>query len=138
METWLILCLPTHELNSAPIKLPADIAAKKKPYNLTSPKESAKEGSIAIVIPIEKLATTEPIKKTPINERKTIEKPSFKSEKYCLVDSDVPVSVCFGIFNEKNKRAVIANVKESITYKVIAPSSATNIPERVVQIKSMP
>ncbi len=47
-------------------------------------------------------------------------------------------AVCCGIFNEKNKRAVIANVKESITYKEIAPSSATNIPERVVQIKSMP
>lgn len=138
METWLILCLPTQELNSAPIKLPADIAAKKKPYNLTPPKESAKEGSIAIVIPIEKLATTEPIKKMPINERKTIEKPSFKSEKYCFVESDVPVSVCVGIFNEINKIAVIANVKESIIYKVIAPSNATNIPERVVQTKSMP
>ena len=93
---------------------------------------------MAIVIPIEKLATTEPIKNTPIKERKTIEKPSFKSEKYCLVESVVPVSVCFGIFNEKNNRAVIANVKESITYKVIAPNSATNMPERVVQIKSMP
>ena len=138
METRPTLCLPTHELNSAPIKQPADIAAKKKPYNFTPPKESAKEGSIAIVIPIEKLATTEPIKKTPINERKTIEKPSFKSEKYCFVESVVSASVCFGIFNEKNKRAVIANVKESITYKVIAPNSATNIPERVVQIKSMP
>ena len=93
---------------------------------------------MAIVIPIEKLATTEPIKKTPIKERKTIENPSFKSVKYCLVESVVPASVCFGIFNEKNNRAVIANVKESITYKVIAPNSATNMPERVVQIKSMP
>ncbi len=138
METRPTLRLPTHELNSAPIKLPADIAAKKKPYDFTPPKESAKEGSIAIVIPIEKLATTEPIKKTPINERKTIENPSFKSEKYCFVESEVPVSVCFGIFNEKNKRAVIANVKESITYKVIAPNSVTNMPESVVQIKSMP
>lgn len=132
------LRLPTHELNNAPMRLPADIAAKKNPYDFTPPKESAKEGSMAIVIPIEKLATTEPIKNTLINERKTIEKPSFKSEKYCLVESDVFAAVCCGIFNEKNKRAVIANVKESITYKEIAPSSATNIPERVVQIKSMP
>ncbi|WP_444508834.1 hypothetical protein, partial [Enterobacter mori] len=93
------------ELNSAPIKQPADIAAKKNPYNLTPPKESAKEGSMAIVIPIEKLATTEPIKKTPIKERKTIENPSFKSVKYCLVESTVFASVCFGIFNETNKRA---------------------------------
>ena len=138
METRPTLRLPTHELNNAPMRLPADIAAKKNPYDFTPPKESAKEGSMAIVIPIEKLATTEPIKNTLIKERKTIEKPSFKSEKYCLVESDVFAAVCCGIFNEKNKRAVIANVKESITYKEIAPSSATNIPERVVQIKSMP
>ena len=72
-----------------------------------------------------------------MNERR-LKSASFKSEKYCLVESDVPVSVCCGIFNEKNKRAVIAKVKESITYKVMAPNSATNMPESVVQIKSMP
>ena len=85
METRPTLYLPTHELNSAPIKQPADIAAKKKPYNFTPPKESAKEGSIAIVIPIEKLATMEPIKKTPINERKTIEKPSLNQRNIALL-----------------------------------------------------
>ena len=52
METRPTLRLPTHELNNAPMRLPADIAAKKNPYDFTPPKESAKEGSMAIVIPI--------------------------------------------------------------------------------------
>lgn len=132
IEIWLILCLLIYELNNVLMRLFVDIVVKKKLYDFMFFKELVKEGSMVIVILIEKLVIMELIKNMFIKEWKIIEKFFFKLEKYCLVESDVFVLVCFGIFNEKNKRVVIVNVKELIIYKVIVLNSVINMLESVV------